>query len=142
MLFHDMVYTSPSSCSSSGAAASREMSCAVVQGHTLPLNPRRVTRCCGAQMASALASLHGQGMVHMDVKPANIMVGDDGAYKLGDFGLAARLDGDGGSIMEGDSRCGAGLAADPGRMQATAANQTSAPCEPRVEQHQVMHLCA
>ena len=56
------------------------------------------------QMASVLASLHGQGMVHMDVKPDNIMVGDDGAFKLGDFGLAARLDGNGGSITEGDSR--------------------------------------
>jgi serine/threonine protein kinase len=59
-------------------------------------------------MASALASLHGQGIVHMDVKPDNIMVGDDGEFKLGDFGLAARLDGRGGSLMEGDSRCAAG----------------------------------
>ena len=59
-------------------------------------------------MASALASLHGQGMVHMDVKPDNVMVGDDGAFKLGDFGLAARLDGAGGSVTEGDSRHAAG----------------------------------
>ena len=62
-------------------------------------------------MASALASLHGQGVVHMDVKPDNIMVGDDGEFKLGDFGLAARLDGRGGSLMEGDSRCAAGCSA-------------------------------
>ena len=75
--------------------------------HVTP--PRRMTSSAllpGAQMASALASLHEQGMVHMDVKPDNIMVGDDGAFKLGDFGLAARLDGAGGSVTEGDSRCG------------------------------------
>ena len=87
-------------------------------------------------MASALASLHGQGMVHMDVKPANIMVGDDGAFKLGDFGLAARLDGNGGSIMEGDSRCGAGLAADPARVLGSGTGQTSTACKPRVRQRQ------
>ena len=74
-------------------------------------------------MASALASLHGQGMVHMDMKPDNIMIGDDGAYKLGDFGLAARIDGGGGSITEGDSRFGAGPYSllDPARMQGIAA---------------------
>ena len=85
-------------------------------------------------MASVLASLHGQGMVHMDVKPDNIMVGDDGAYKLGDFGLAARLDGAGGSITEGDSRCAAGLLLIPSVCRSM--QHTSAACEPMVMQHQ------
>lgn len=57
-------------------------------------------------MASALASLHGQGMAHMDVKPDNIMLGEDGQYKLGDFGLACRLAGPeaGATFSEGDCR--------------------------------------
>lgn len=57
-------------------------------------------------MAMALASLHGQGIVHMDVKPDNIMLGDDGLYKLGDFGLACRLSGASANttFSEGDCR--------------------------------------
>ena len=57
-------------------------------------------------MALALASLHGQGMAHMDVKPDNIMLGEDGLYKLGDFGLACRISGqsEGVTFSEGDCR--------------------------------------
>lgn len=43
------------------------------------------------QVASALAYLHGRGMVHLDVKPENLIVGPDGTVKLIDFGLAQPL---------------------------------------------------
>ncbi|MGN6743171.1 MAG: serine/threonine-protein kinase [Amnibacterium sp.] len=54
-----------------------------------------------ADVASALELLHGQGVVHRDVKPGNILVGADAARsghsgvtaKLTDFGIARMVDG-------------------------------------------------
>ena len=43
-------------------------------------------------VADALALLHGQGILHRDVKPSNIMVGPDGTVRLLDLGLARHVD--------------------------------------------------
>uniref|UniRef100_A0A0E0JMV9 Protein kinase domain-containing protein n=1 Tax=Oryza punctata TaxID=4537 RepID=A0A0E0JMV9_ORYPU len=45
-----------------------------------------------ADVARALAYLHGNSLVHGDVKARNIMVGADGRAKLADFGCARRTD--------------------------------------------------
>jgi tRNA A-37 threonylcarbamoyl transferase component Bud32 len=40
------------------------------------------------QAAAALGHLHARGLVHLDVKPANLLLTDDGTLKLIDFGFA------------------------------------------------------
>jgi tetratricopeptide (TPR) repeat protein len=43
---------------------------------------------CAARLADGLAYAHARGIVHLDLKPANVLLADDGTPMLLDFGLA------------------------------------------------------
>ena len=69
-----------------------------VEGETLsdalrrgPLTPEAAAG-TGRSVAQALEHVHEQGLVHRDVKPANVLIGAGGRVRLTDFGIARLVD--------------------------------------------------
>ncbi|WP_328870291.1 serine/threonine protein kinase [Streptomyces sp. NBC_00287] len=52
-----------------------------------PLPPQRAAH-IGAEVLAALRAAHGAGVLHRDVKPANVLLANDGRVVLTDFGIA------------------------------------------------------
>ncbi len=52
-------------------------------------------------VAEGLAFAHGQGLVHRDVKPQNVLLSEEGDVKVTDFGIARSLDVERGVTQEG-----------------------------------------
>jgi serine/threonine-protein kinase len=70
-----------------------------VEGESLAQRLRRgplpagEARAVAEQLCHALASAHAQGVVHCDVKPANVLLTASGNVKVGDFGVARLAEG-------------------------------------------------
>jgi serine/threonine-protein kinase len=69
-----------------------------VEGETLaqallrgPLPPARVAA-IALDLGEALDHVHGEGVVHRDVKPGNVLLREDGIAKLADLGIAVSVD--------------------------------------------------
>jgi serine/threonine-protein kinase len=57
-----------------------------------PLAPEEA-RAVAEQLCAALAGAHREGVLHCDVKPANVLLGEDGRVRVGDFGVARLAEG-------------------------------------------------
>jgi serine/threonine-protein kinase len=72
-----------------------------LQGRQADLRALRATL---AHALRALKYLHAQGIIHGDIKPANLMIDARRRVKLGDFGLARRVSDAEGSLLKGTTK--------------------------------------
>jgi len=73
--------------------------------------PESLAAVYAAQVLRGLAYLHSQGVVHRDIKGANILTTKEGTVKLADFGVATKGARRGGAVFGGDEERGKGESA-------------------------------
>ena len=95
----------------------------LIEGHTLEdktdVNALEALR----SVASALDYAHAHGIIHRDVKPANIMVQNDGTVKLADFGVAKVMAA--GTMTRGDAIIGSPYYMSPEQVKADTVTDRS-----------------
>ena len=89
-----------------------------------PLSPTEAERYL-APIADALDYAHSRGILHRDVKPANILLREDGRPQLADFGIAKAIEA--GQAGEGLTGTGGGI----GTPEYMAPEQIEGRAEPR-----------
>ncbi|MFF6953222.1 protein kinase [Streptomyces iakyrus] len=89
-----------------------------------PLPAEQVAR-LAAQASAGLAAAHAQGIVHRDVKPANLLLDTHGTLKIGDFGIARFLDDPGAALTATGQIVGTGLYLAPERALGKPAGPAS-----------------
>jgi eukaryotic-like serine/threonine-protein kinase len=84
-------------------------------GRSGPLAPAAAAR-VGLDLVDALEAAHRAGIVHHDVKPANVMVAAGGRAKLADFGIASLQEDTQRTLAATTGPAGAGAAGSRGRV--------------------------
>jgi serine/threonine protein kinase len=85
--------------------------------------PDDETAAIASQLAAGLAHAHEHGVVHRDVKPANVLLDGEGRAKLADFGIARVADAD--VITEAGTIIGTAAYISPEQAAGTAATPAS-----------------
>lgn len=78
-----------------------------------------VVAALGEQVAAALGEAHMNGVVHRDVKPANILLTTDGVAKVTDFGIAKALSGNQATLTSPGTVVGTAAYVAPEQLEGT-----------------------